>query len=177
MSTSRLAPEVSIPLMTAFMAFAGAILGAYLVAELDQSNWEERFKVEQKKAILEKRIELIERTSFILSKSSLMQALEANIDGAIGIINIERKCLASGGSAELCITDKDSNLAERLGKERYSINSELSSTLTLSSIYFGPKTKEALKVIINDPWKSSDQERQALMNAMGNELNYSASNL
>jgi len=177
MSTSRLPPEFLIPLITAIMAFAGSILGAYLVAELDQSNWEERFKVEQRKTIIDKRIELIERTSFMFSKSSLMEALEANIQGAIDIINIERECLASGASADTCIEDKDNNLAERLGKERYAINSELLSTLTLSSIYFGPKTKEALRIIIKAPWKSSAQDRQVLINAMGNELNYFESDL
>ncbi|MNZ42260.1 hypothetical protein D3C78_598310 [compost metagenome] len=157
------------------MAFLGAILGAYLVSKLDQENWKERFQIEQQKRIFEKRMELIEKTSYLLSKSSLMEALEASINGAIKIIEIERNCLASGGSAETCTGKKDDNLAERSGKERFSINSDLSAAFTLSSIYFGPKTNEALRVIINDPWKSSDQERQSLISAMGSELNYSPS--
>jgi len=170
MKKSKPPLEFTIPIITALMALTGSVLGALLVAKLEQSNWKERFQIEHQKTILIKRTELIERTSLLLSNSSLMEALETNIQGHIEIIKINQKCLDSI-KVEPCQTEIDHNLPERLGRERFSINSDLSSTLTLVSVYFGPKTREALKAIISDPWKSNHQDRQALISAMAGELN------
>jgi hypothetical protein len=67
----------------------------------------------------------------------------------------------------------DGNLVriETIAKEIHDLNAEISATITLSSIYFGPKTKAILqKINKHDPWLMSPEENQELINAMSSEL-------
>ncbi|MGI0016650.1 MAG: hypothetical protein ACREBU_24770 [Nitrososphaera sp.] len=55
--------------LTALLAFLGAIGGVVLGRHLQTKSWEKEFNVMLKKNIFEQRIKLIEKTSYLLHKS------------------------------------------------------------------------------------------------------------
>lgn len=61
---------------------------------------------------------------------------------------------------------------EEIGREIYTLNAEWAASASLSAIYFGKRTREAVQEIKSKgPWSSSEEQRQNLIDAMDSELN------
>lgn len=71
--------ELGIALVSALLAFVGALGGVLLGSRLDQENWENRFKIEQKRTLLEKRISASERFVIIVNKAPIVRGLQASL--------------------------------------------------------------------------------------------------
>lgn len=176
MKKYRILKNILIPLTTAALAFAGALIGTYLSSKFEQSNWEARFDLEQKKSILHKRVELMDKTASLFGRTPIFDGLSANIDHSIELLQIKKDCLESRSSPDECEIKIDTSIVERSAKERSVMHAELSSIFLLASIYFGPDTKKSMQAISANPWKASDSQRQILIDAMGRELHYFPSN-
>ena len=57
-----------------------------------QSNWQERFNLEQRKAVLDKRVQLIERTAGLLSKVGLVRLAEITLDSESKMARLAAEC-------------------------------------------------------------------------------------
>jgi len=134
---------------------------------MDQTNWEARFQLEQRTAILQKRIELMAAVAALVAKRPVVEGLTANIEAAQTKLKISMDCVIAGLSN--CRDPDVLDTVERSSKERNAIMSDLSSKLLLSQVYFGPKTAKAVKDL-GDPWQATDAKLQALTQAMADEL-------
>jgi hypothetical protein len=166
----RFTGKYVVPLATAALAFIGAILGTYLTSSMDQANWEARFELERRRAILEKRIEMMGSVAALLAQRPVIEGLSGNIEASLARISIRSNCIKAGG-ASCGESSDDLGLVERSSKERNAIASKLHSELMLSSVYFGPKTRKAVNELGN-PWTANDVKLQGLTQTMADELNY-----
>lgn len=149
--------EKTIAIGATLLSFLGALLGVYVGSRLEQSNWESRFALEQKRTILEKRVALLERTVVLFNKAPIIVGLRASLDA-------EKQLVRSSSKGRI-------ERVEMMAKEIHNLNSEYASTMTLNSIYFGEATKKAIKALGADPWSVDSRLNQALIDAMGRELN------
>lgn len=134
---------------------------------MDQTNWEARFQLEQRNAILHKRIELMADIAALVAQRPVVEGLTANIEAAQKRLEISMECARAEFSN--CGEPDVLDTVERSSKQRNAIMSDLSSKLLLSQVYFGPKTSKAVKDL-GDPWQATDAKLQALTQAMADEL-------
>lgn len=159
--------------LTALIAFFGAIGGVILGRHLQTKFWEKEFNVTLRKDIFEQRIKLIERMAYLLHKSERVQVIKDIIDAQVYVIkmaikNNDRK-LPEGWF------DKGINMDSllELNKEMLDITAEFAAVGSLSLIYFGKKTKLTIgKISKLERWFSlSIQDRQSILDSMAEELN------
>ncbi len=170
----------ALSILTAALAFAGGLTGTYVGSVLEQRNWEKRFSAEYRQKIVERRIALLERTVYLFNKAAttkiLRAELKAEVDRYEYCIRVEARPDLANNSGKLlnCAKRDDSiNKAERLSKEIHTLNAELASVLSLSSLYFGDGTKSALREITKtDPWLATSPQQLRLQQAMADELGY-----
>jgi len=157
-------------------SFLGAALAVYFSSYFEQENWNARFTLEQKKIVMEKRVLLIEKTVKLVNKAPTIIGLRASLEAEKNSAFMHVLCMAKGAPSYSDTCNKYSgNLVrvEEISKEIHDLNAEVSATITLSAIYFGPKTNAILrKINKSDPWIMSQQETQDLINAMSSELTW-----
>lgn len=157
-------------------SFLGAALAVYCSSYFEQENWNARFTLEQKKIVMEKRVLLIEKTVKLVNKAPTIIGLRASLEAEKNSAFMHVLCMAKGAPSYSDTCNKYSgNLVrvEEISKEIHDLNAEASATITLSAIYFGPKTNAILrKINKSDPWIMSQQETQDLINAMSSELTW-----
>lgn len=170
--------EIVIAIGTASLSFLGALGGAYVASRLDQANWEERYNLEQRRVVLERRVALLEKTVALTNRAPTVDGLRASLNGEKELIKLNYACAAANlkkKPADLTrckVRDIDPERIEKIGRELHSLNAEYASTATLASIYFGEKTKAALREMDEDPWQAKPAATQKLLEAMGQELTY-----
>lgn len=168
--------EITIAVSTALLSFLGALVGVYFGSTLEQSNWESRFQLEQKRLVLEKRVALIERMTVVLNKTPLMTGLQASLEAEKELARLSVYCASKKVNREApgCrkISAADTKHVEEIGREIYALNAEWAASASLSVMYFGKSTREAVQELKSRGlWSSSEEQRQKLLNAMGIELN------
>lgn len=170
--------EITIAVGTALLSFMGALAGVYVASRLDQSNWTDRFKLEQKRVVLEKRVALLERATVIINKAMIVTGLRASLDMEVNIAEIAATCAAKKADHKPlprgCNPPPKANSerVEAIGKEIHVLNAELAATMTLCATYFGEETKNAIRALTKeDPWTASDKTRTAVIDALAHELN------
>ncbi|BEO42323.1 hypothetical protein SMQE13_16740 [Serratia marcescens] len=160
----------------ALMAFLGALSGSYLTSYFEQKNWEERFVLEQKKKVLEKRIELIESTVRVFNRAATVEGLRGTLQAEKDYVLLKVQCSTGSASLSLSKACKDIDRhggenIERVAKEIHALNADFSAIMSLDKIYFGAKTQKAVDSLMQgDPWLSSEDKKQALLSAMANEM-------
>lgn len=168
--------EFYLSIGTATLSFLGAVAGVYLASRLEESNWEKRFTLEQKRVILEKRASLIERTVVVFNKAPTIVGLRGSLDGDKQLALLAAMC---ANPKKKAITGCESNPVtdikhiEETAKEIHALNADMAATMTMDKIYFGPKTQGAVNELAKgDLWLAPEDKRQALIDAMGSELNW-----
>ena len=154
MSNEDPTSKIIMPILVAMIGLLGGLAGVLIGSHLSTEAAKEIAQVEYKNELLQQRVKLLNRATLIYGK-------------APGIQDIWRKYLqpeneSSEGSVELSKT-----LAE--------YNAEFNAVMSLSSVYFGPKTHEALKTMAqkSSPWWEKDgQLVQDYIGAMASELKY-----
>jgi len=168
--------ETIIAVGTAILSFLGVLVGVYVGSKLEQSNWESRFHLEQKRLVLEKRAVLIERMTVVINKTPLMTGLQASLEAEKDLARLAVYCASNKANrgAPGCQSIKAANTkhVEEIGREIYVLNAEWAATASLSALYFGKSTREALQELKSKGlWSASEEQRQRLLDAMGIELN------
>jgi hypothetical protein len=170
--------DLSIAIGTALLSFMGALLGVYTASRLDQSNWEARFKLDQRKTVLERRVAIMEKTASLFNKAPTVLGLRASMEldrtGAVLDLECVKLERAARTKKPRCSEKQvfDRVHLESIAKELHSLNADYGSTMTLAVIYFGNDTKAAIKAMGADPWVADPKQNQALIDAMARELDY-----
>ncbi|HHU4044521.1 TPA: hypothetical protein ACUB6H_000061 [Enterobacter cloacae] len=146
--------DIVIPITLSLFGILGT-LGGVLIANHQSSvnEKESRHYVYQTK-IIEQRINIVDRAARIFGKSPGLQ----------DTFNEYIKVIAKGDKLD---KDATQQLTEAQG--------EFQSIIYLSTIYFGPKTREALKELGEAPgpwWQKPKEKQDNLVSAMASEINY-----
>ena len=152
-SENPLISKVLIPLIIGLIGVFGTISGVYITYSLSSKESEKARIIEYEATIVNQRIEIIDRASRIYGK-------------APGISDLWAKYLSEVGNSTVEI-----ELAEKLAE----YNGEYESVVWMAGLYFGPKTKEALKVLSDErgPWWTKNPENvDKFMIAMYSEIDY-----
>jgi hypothetical protein len=141
------------------MAIITGALSAFLTYYLGQRGWESNLDYQQRAAVLQKRLDLIERTAQLIGRAPGMEDVwEAYLK------EIGRTAIGNEPSHDPAISTK-------LGE----YNGEFRAILELDSLFFGPKTRAVIATLkgANDPlpyWKFPSANLDGLLSAMGSEL-------
>lgn len=167
--------ELAVTVGTAALSFFGALLGVYAGSRFEQQNWESRFELEQKRVLLEKRVAVIERVIIVLNKAPLMKGLQASLDAEHEMAKLAVFCASKdGASSKGCKSKPRANIerVETVGREVYTLNSEVAAAASLAAVYFGPNTRnEVTELQKIGFWAASDEQKGRLISAMGSEIN------
>jgi len=171
--------EIFVATGTAVLSFSGALLGVYWGSRLEESNWKNKFVLEQKKVILDRRVELMERSVRLFNQAPVVIGLRGGLDAQKALLDITINCLkgatvAKSKSAQNCggNANAESENAERFAKEIAKLNGEFSATMSLASVYFGDEVRNSVKALGRDPWSAGSDAYQKVIDAMGRELNF-----
>ena len=144
------------------VAIAG---GAYITYLVQQDVWEQKFQNENKLALVDKRIQLLETTTTLMSKSLALENMEkANPKKSLS-------ALAKLGLDPSKIVDVISESLDRntLAKCRFlESNTEYATIMRQNRIFFGDSTRTILDRLERvDPWWSiTKKQRNSLILAM-----------
>ncbi len=174
--TNKLSIWVSVG--TAVLAFIGALTGTFISGSMQEHLWERQSSYEERGLILNQRVSLIERMSIMINKGPIMEALQdyATLQADLAKLNVG--CIKSDGKGGLdqreCFPHDPPLESTKFINGRAELNAEFASTMQLASIYFGPKTKEAIVQYIATPewWKAESKLSKAVLSAMHEELAY-----
>lgn len=157
----------------------GAVGGTALSSYLGQRNWEKQAYEEQRRIILQKRVDLLEKTVFLFNESPTLNGLQASLDYEKQLSQLAVYCTTHPAAIKRrgnnCASMPKTNIEhiEKVAKEKYELNAQLMSTLTLDNIYFGPDTQKEIQALRKiDVWSEDSGQRQRVIDAMGREVNW-----
>jgi hypothetical protein len=139
--------------------------GAYVTYEVQKNIWEQKFQNENKLALVDKRIELLEITTTLMSKSLAVKNMEkADPTKAASV-------LVKLGLDPTKIVDVITESLDRktLAKCRFlESNTEYATTMRQNRIFFGDSTRTIIDRLERaDPWWSiTKKQRNSLIEAM-----------
>lgn len=134
----------------------------------DREKWQSEQTLAAWRFIVEKRLELIERTVRALNAGRSVDSIQASSKTELAMALMK---LANSDKDE--VVGLARSLEARLKLDE--MTTEIATVALLDGIYFGPKTKDALKKLYaNNPdwWKMTDEDKTALSEAMVQELNH-----
>lgn len=151
------------------LAFAGAIAGSVLVNGAQRALWEEEFAYDSEQRIVDKRIELIEKTVLLMSQSYAVQETEKdNIKDALSAV----AKIATDPTSIVGLIKK--NFREQTVAKCKAIDSRTQYTniLKLDRIFFGRKTRRAIDALlkVRPWWDATPKQRETLIDAMYSEF-------
>lgn len=157
--------KVFLAVITAVLAFTGAIGGTIVASRYEREKWVRETNYTYQQNILNKRVELLERTVKILNLGDSARNLD--LDARMSHYESITRNLSSKGVTDQFWKDY---LSSRLKLEDLDV--EFSTVVSLDRIYFGEKTSRAIEELAKSPkwWEAEDSKKQDLINAMGNEL-------
>ncbi len=125
---------------------------------LSEQSYNKHFLLDQKSQILQKRIELVERTTKILYQTTGIEDLGNKYLTKIHFDPITNKI----SSDDLLLSEKLSNYY-----------GDYVSVLELDQIFFGPETKKSITTLLAEKepfWAKTKEKNDAVIAAMTNEL-------
>jgi hypothetical protein len=174
-----LTPELMGTLATGVISFAGALGGVIVASRLEQANWNQRYTVEYRQKLIDKRVEILEKLVVLFNKTEHVQAMRKGMDLEQKSVLLKSKCslLKSQGNSELMdelgCDDVSYSLerAEGLAKEINSLPADYGVALTLAILYYGKATRaEIQKFAGKDLWSTKPTERERLGEVMAKEI-------
>ncbi|MEL5357824.1 hypothetical protein PTR06_00490 [Serratia ureilytica] len=145
--------DIILPFALAFLGILGTLGGVLITNYQNSVNEKESRLYEYQTKIMEQRIILVDRAANIFGKSPGLQDIwKRHLD------------MMEKGSIDQLIVDK---LTDAQG--------EFQSIIYLSSIYFGPKTQQALKDFDENPgpwWTKPKDKQDNFVSSMALEINY-----
>ncbi len=141
-------------LMAVVLIASAAAAGAVITYEVQRHVWETRLRDEYQKQMVDKRIELIERTVNLMGKStavigqeknytrSFLTAMAATAQDPSKMVGIFKEMFGEPSEARC-------NIAE--------VHAEFMSLLELNEIFFEGRTRKAVRALQEaDPWWEAD---------------------
>ena len=174
-----LTPELMGTLATGVLSFSGALGGVIVASRLEQANWSQRYTVEYRQKLIDKRVEILEKLVVLFNKTEHVQAMRKGMDLEQKSVLLKSKCslLKSQGNSELMdelgCDDVSYSLerAEGLAKEINSLPADYGVALTLAILYYGKATRaEIQKFAGKDLWSTKPTERERLGEVMAKEI-------
>ena len=152
-----IAEKILIPLIVGIVGVGGALGGAYTTGWLNVRQFEKQKAVEWESQIFTQRMGIIDRSATIFGKSP-------------GIQDFWRKYVSSlPETVDLVKFDPSVEVVTKLTE----YHGEFESVMNLAALYFGPKTRDAIRSIGTEPgpwWNKSKEGRDAFIQAMVEEL-------
>ena len=175
---------IRLELWVAFFTLIGAAAGGFIGSYLESLQWQRRADYESKIKIQDERLELIERTVSILSKSQRAEALRAIISADANQISAQAElCITSIDEGYLDVTDicdfesRGEDLPE-LNLELTNLTTDFSTTMSLSSLFFCDETRSVIQSFNSGSdlqwWEMPEEQQQDLLDTMAMELNCSS---
>ena len=167
--------NVAIPLLSAILAFFGAVAGSYVAGDLQENLWFKQADYEQRKIILAERVRIIDRISKITNSAQHAKILQEYLVAQAGIAQLNVDCLKveeNKLNRDQCFSNDSSSEVLDASKKQTELTAEFVSTLQLASLYFGKKTKQACNQYAKQTpwWNASPEYPKTLLNAMHSEL-------
>ena len=141
-------------IVTSLIGLFGCLSGIYLASSLSEDANRQIVQINYQNEILQQRIELLDRAAAIFGKSA----------GINDIWVLYREAYSE-------LSESTGNLSRDLAE----YNAEFNSVIHLSNLYFGPKTRDAIKAMGEpaSPWWTKDSDMVAdYLAAMASELNH-----
>lgn len=162
--------ESKIVLITALLAFLGAAGGTYITSYFNTTFWEKKMRYEESRSILNKRLELLEKTVGAINNIQYAKDLSTQLSIVPESLKIEKmKILNNIKSEELeKITNKFFNNREKLIYER----TNYATIMSMNGLFFGKKTLKVIDTIttIPNPWDVNITLHNKLLSTMREEL-------
>jgi len=146
-------------IISGVVVFAAAAAGAVITYNVQRDVWEQKLQRENQQRLLDKRIELIERTVNLMGKStavigqdrdytrSFLTAMAKTAQDPTKAVGIISKMLKESSEARCDIAR---------------VHSDFISRLALNDIFFGKRTRTAVRVLQEvDPWWEADSAIKA----------------
>lgn len=162
---NRLGHGIFLTVLTMAAIGAAVAAGAYITYELQRDIWETRFQNENKMALVDKRIELLELTTRLMSKSlALKNMKKASAKKSLS-------ALARLGLDPSKIVDVISENLDRKALAKCNFlesHAEYATIMQQNRIFFGDSTRTILRRLERiDPWWSiTKKQRTSLIFAM-----------
>lgn len=169
--------EILTVVLSGILSFIAATGGSYFASHLEQSNWEKRNEIELRKAMFEKRTEILERLITVENKAHLASGLELYYQYTMDLSG----CKSKKDKSEIYACS-NMNLSQydkimEMEREVDSLNADLGATITLANTYYGPETRKQIQECTNKNaldywWKDNNlQEIQKIVATMAAEIN------
>ena len=171
--------DIWIAFTSAIIGFSGAITAPYFSSIHDQNNWEERFQLNYKSEIVNKRISLIE--TMIGLKVELLQyertyeQLMINIKADKAVLDCKYAQLNEKFDPEDCDSNSLPVEYDKYFTEMSRIQILFMKTASMSAYFFGPQSREVLSQL-NSPASNWSKQFEAisdeLISTLYSELHY-----
>jgi hypothetical protein len=164
--------KLVIAIVAALLSFFGAVGGTMFASQYERTKWDRETNYTAKKELLNKRIELVERTVRVLNQTAAAATLFSSAN--LSHIEGQQKILSNINNREYkegLETSIQSYLNTILKLEE--LRAEYATVLSLDVIYFGDKTRQAVQGLSPETpkwWEVEQPKKKALLDAMQEEL-------
>lgn len=169
--------KFAIALLVAVLSFLGAIGGSYVSNRLEAAKWDRETHYAYEQALLNKRMDLVERTLRILNKGQSALAVSTTLNSAVEVAYQRRdKNLANKKAPMLDpLFRSDMDKINTTLAQLSDLDAELGVVLSLDRLYFGPKVGKAIDDMNKtykggEWWNASRDSTQTLIQTMGREV-------
>lgn len=166
---TALGKRVLLVIICAAVVFASAVAGALITYRIQQQVWEQKLQQQEKQWLVDKRIQLMERTISMFTRGKVVKEMDEDYSKTI---------LSAAGKVSRDPT-KIIDVITKTVKERslsrcavMESRSEYRALLRLNSVMFGEETRRVVgELLSEDPWWQVDSAgRENLLNAMTDEF-------
>ncbi len=168
MESKILKRDITIIIISAFIATLGATFGSFYAASIESKQWERNKQAELSEKILAIKYELLERAHKIISKQQIFYSLyqKAKLHG-------DSTKLLSGIVTNFDDLDRTAKSYESMVKTHRDLNelySEYSVVMSLYAVYFGQNTKKHISELTKDKeWWEHPKLFKAVLKSMRDE--------
>ena len=156
--------KLLLALVVAVLSFLGAAGGTIVGSFYGEAQWRREALLAYDQTILNKRVELVDRTARIINRRNSVKRLDVYIQNLVTMATLKPE--SGSGDAEL-------KKVVDAALSRDDLNVELATILSLDALYFGPKTDKAIANLSKagpDFWAADESLFQALLNALAQEF-------
>jgi hypothetical protein len=166
---TALGKRLFLVIISAVVVLAAAAAGAYITYRVQQEVWTQKMQQQEKQWLVDKRIELMERTYAMFSRGKVVKEMDEDYSKTI---------LQAAGKVSRDPT-KIIDVITKTVKERslsrcgvMESRAEYRTLLKLNNVLFGEKTRQAVDALLTeDPWWGADSTLgESLLDAMAEEF-------
>lgn len=169
LALTALGKRMLLVIICAVVVIAAAVAGAAITYQIQRQVWEQKLQQQEKQWLVDKRIELMERTIAMFSRGKVVKEMDEDYSKTI---------LSAAGKVSrdpTKIIDVISNTVKERSLSRCSVmesRSEYSTLMRLNAVMFGEETRQVVgQLLAQDPWWLVDStDRENLLAAMENEF-------